>query len=528
MTDPGKLIELDVKPRPRIIVADDEQDIATLIEDWLSDAYEVTVALNGKAAIQKAIWQRPDVILCDIVMPDMGGYEVARALQANPTTQGVPMIVMTAKNYDDSTVRMIKAEPNVLGFINKLFKPSELIKMIQSVMAGQRTFQATSSGGEAETPFLVIKAPATAPDFPPRSAVGAVPSPHSYETRLAARVEDRSESRMSPGGSAVPNAVFTAGGRSGAPPAFRGLASDDEPIGDRPSIVRRGAKALWGAAWRLTLLGLGLGVFGEVLCRWTEGAIGEPVFLPPLRSARHKELPYQFEPNAQWASDGLVYRVNSWGLRDRDFPLVAPPDTLRVLLLGGTAAFGSRTADNNTLARQLENALRSSGVRPGQTLQVINATHWAFSPADQWAYVEKEAFQFRPQIIAWIIEPRSADLPSGRGLRKLAAWYGLARGPLAQSRLVSVLGLRAAALIGEAPAPSLDTLVKKAQAFSQSEGVRLLLWSSSALPSTPGGAVRLAFGGAGLPSLPSDAAARVAAGIVAVLRGDAPSVPAKK
>ncbi|HND64842.1 MAG TPA: response regulator, partial [Elusimicrobiota bacterium] len=133
MTDPGKLIELDVKPRSRIIVADDEQDIATLIEDWLSDTYEVTVALNGKAAIQKAIWQRPDVILCDIVMPDMGGYEVARALQANPTTQGVPMIVMTAKNYDDSTVRMIKAEPNVLGFINKPFKPSELIKMIQSV-----------------------------------------------------------------------------------------------------------------------------------------------------------------------------------------------------------------------------------------------------------------------------------------------------------------------------------------------------------------------------------------------------------
>ncbi|HMU96522.1 MAG TPA: response regulator [Elusimicrobiota bacterium] len=525
MTDPGKLIELDVKPRSRIIVADDEQDIATLIEDWLSDTYEVTVALNGKAAIQKAIWQRPDVILCDIVMPDMGGYEVARALQANPTTQGVPMIVMTAKNYDDSTVRMIKAEPNVLGFINKPFKPSELIKMIQSVMSGQRTFQATAPSPASETPSLVVRAPATTPEAPPRSAVGAVPSPTSYETRLAARVEDRSESRISPGATAVPSSVFASGGRT-APPAFRGLPSDDEPSGDRPSGFRRGIKALWGAVWRLALLGLGLGLFGEVLCRWTEGAIGEPVFLPPLRAARYKELPYQFEPNAQWASDGLVFRVNSWGLRDRDFPLVAPPDTYRVLLLGGTAAFGARTADNDTLARQLENALRAAGVRSGQTIQVINATHWAYSPADQWAYVEKEGFQFRPQIIAWIVEPRSADLPSGRGLRELALWYGLARGPLAQSRFVSVVGLRIASFFGESREPALEDLVKKAQAFSKSQGVRLLLWSSSGFPTAPGGAVRLAFGGAGLPSLPSDAAARVTAGVVAAMRGDASTAAA--
>jgi len=116
MPKTGEVIDVNVQAKPKVLVADDEQDIASLIEDWLSETYDVTIALNGKTAVQKAIWHQPNVILLDIVMPDMGGYEVVRLLQSTPQTQDIPLIVMTAKNYDDSTVKMIKAEKKRLRF----------------------------------------------------------------------------------------------------------------------------------------------------------------------------------------------------------------------------------------------------------------------------------------------------------------------------------------------------------------------------------------------------------------------------
>jgi DNA-binding response OmpR family regulator len=53
-----------------------------------------------------------------------------------PRRKGIPVIVMTAKNFDDSTIKMIKAEGNVFGFLNKPFKPSDLIKMLEVVIKG--------------------------------------------------------------------------------------------------------------------------------------------------------------------------------------------------------------------------------------------------------------------------------------------------------------------------------------------------------------------------------------------------------
>lgn len=145
MPDPTKVIDLKTTPRAKILVAEDEQDIASLIEDWLSDIYDVTVALNGKTAVQKAVWHQPQAILLDVVMPDMGGYDVVRLLQGAPQTKTIPVIVMTAKNFDDSTIKMIKAEGNVFGFLNKPFKPSDLIKMLEVVI----------KGGRAHTPEVV-------------------------------------------------------------------------------------------------------------------------------------------------------------------------------------------------------------------------------------------------------------------------------------------------------------------------------------------------------------------------------------
>src|SRR5262245_1584846 len=108
----NQVLDIGMAGRRKVLVVEDEQNIASLIEDWLSDTFEVILASNGAAALQKAKWNKPDAMLMDIMMPDTGGYEVVCALQGDPVTSKIPVIVMTAKNFDDSTVKLIKAEPN--------------------------------------------------------------------------------------------------------------------------------------------------------------------------------------------------------------------------------------------------------------------------------------------------------------------------------------------------------------------------------------------------------------------------------
>jgi CheY-like chemotaxis protein len=151
-------IDIGIVSRKKVLVAEDEANIAALIDDWLSDVYEVTVASNGKAALQKAKWTNPDIILMDVVMPDMGGYEVIRALLSDTATNRIPIIAMSAQNFDDSTIKLIKGEINVMGFINKPFKPDVLKSTIAgggNAVAGaacSRLPRAGSGDGNASAP----------------------------------------------------------------------------------------------------------------------------------------------------------------------------------------------------------------------------------------------------------------------------------------------------------------------------------------------------------------------------------------
>jgi CheY-like chemotaxis protein len=176
-------IDIGLTGRKKVLVAEDEQNIAALLEDWLSDNFEVMTALNGAAALQKARWNKPDVLLLDIMMPDTGGYEVVCALQGDPGTARIPIIVMTAKNFDDSTVKLIKAEPNVYGFINKPFKPDELKKQIAQALAGQRTFAAPAAARRF-VPGAAHPAPPAPPQAPP-APVSLPPVPPTPGPTLA-------------------------------------------------------------------------------------------------------------------------------------------------------------------------------------------------------------------------------------------------------------------------------------------------------------------------------------------------------
>jgi len=134
-----KVVDLGVElpPKQLILVVDDEPSLQSLVFDTLSTEYRVISAYNGREGIQKAMTTRPDLILMDLMMPDMGGYEAVRALKDNEITRHIPIILVTASNVAPSTIDMMKNESSVVAFISKPFRPNGLRETVRVAITKQ-------------------------------------------------------------------------------------------------------------------------------------------------------------------------------------------------------------------------------------------------------------------------------------------------------------------------------------------------------------------------------------------------------
>lgn len=479
MTDPVKVIDLKTPTRPKILVAEDEQDIATLIEDWLSDTYEVAVALNGKTAVQKAVWHQPQAILLDVVMPDMGGYDVVRLLQGTPQTKSIPVIVMTAKNFDDSTIKMIKAEGNVYGFLNKPFKPSELIKMLETVLKGGRALVPDALAAIHRVPLVNVQGTESAPETP-SSGFEVVKGPPLPVEKAGGG--DTPGAAMGQAGVDEPEVLPPRKGeaREMPRPKSRSPARSKDEDDSRPSRFSRFLLGVGKAALLLCVLSLALFAVAEWACRRSEEALGVPFFTPPLYPASrfNSFMPYQWNDpknmgTTYWDDGRVVYQFNQWGLRGPDFPLVTPTGVRRILLVGGTSTFGPGVGERDTIAQRLELILNEG--RKGE-FQVINAGLWSLSPSDQWAFVKGQGLNFKPEAIFWLCENRPAGAPSTEGLRWLASRRWLVTPPLAESRFIQMLVQWKIQGPGD-PAPKEDDpLFKDAEKMAEEQKIALRFW----------------------------------------------------
>jgi len=115
----------------KILVVDDEPSLQSLVFDTLADYYRLITAHNGREGVEKAETTKPALILMDVMMPDMGGYEAVRSLAGNKMTADIPVIMLSAVDFDPSTIEMLKREPNVKGFITKPFRPKNLREIVK-------------------------------------------------------------------------------------------------------------------------------------------------------------------------------------------------------------------------------------------------------------------------------------------------------------------------------------------------------------------------------------------------------------
>jgi pilus assembly protein CpaE len=117
----------------KILVVDDDIDSLKLIGLMLQrNGYEVLAANAGNQALSRALSDRPDLIILDLMMPDMNGYEVCRRLRRNPETQTIPIIMFTAKTLIDDKVAGFEAGAD--DYLTKPTHPAELASRVKAIL----------------------------------------------------------------------------------------------------------------------------------------------------------------------------------------------------------------------------------------------------------------------------------------------------------------------------------------------------------------------------------------------------------
>jgi DNA-binding response OmpR family regulator len=119
----------------KILVVDDNKEIGELIKDKLTmNNYEVSTALSGQQALELCKTSKPDLILLDIAMPVMDGYQTANELRKISEIKDIPILFLTGKDIEEASIIEHCGGLKNCGYVPKLFTLKELIEKIKEVV----------------------------------------------------------------------------------------------------------------------------------------------------------------------------------------------------------------------------------------------------------------------------------------------------------------------------------------------------------------------------------------------------------
>lgn len=123
---------MDTLKGKKILVVDDEKNVRRLVQINLERAgYEVITANDGMECLQKTAEFNPDLIVLDVMMPILNGYESLKRLQANPATKHIPVIMLTAKSQDADVLKGWQSGCST--YLCKPFNPMELLAFVKRI-----------------------------------------------------------------------------------------------------------------------------------------------------------------------------------------------------------------------------------------------------------------------------------------------------------------------------------------------------------------------------------------------------------
>jgi two-component system phosphate regulon response regulator PhoB len=127
----------------RILVVEDEPDIAALVAYQLAHAsYQVRTATTGREALRAVETDPPDLIVLDLMLPEMSGLDVLRTLRSRDETRALPVVVLTARREEEDRIRGLELGAD--DYLSKPFSPRELVLRVEAVLRRATSTDATA------------------------------------------------------------------------------------------------------------------------------------------------------------------------------------------------------------------------------------------------------------------------------------------------------------------------------------------------------------------------------------------------
>ncbi len=135
-------------PAKRILIVEDDQSLQQALREMLGLlGYEVLEAVDGAQGLARAATLQPDVILLDVRMPGMDGYEVCRRLKGDLATSAIPVVFLTA--VEDRALNRLAYEAGAVACVTKPFRREALLAVIEAALASAWRQASHSSGSES-------------------------------------------------------------------------------------------------------------------------------------------------------------------------------------------------------------------------------------------------------------------------------------------------------------------------------------------------------------------------------------------
>ena len=120
-------------PPTTILVVDDETGIIEIVRvNMLAEGYTVISASTGAEAIEQVRSASPDLVILDVMLPDIDGWQVLQTLESSPETAGVPVVMLTARAADEDILRGL--EEGAVEYITKPFYPEDLVASVKIIL----------------------------------------------------------------------------------------------------------------------------------------------------------------------------------------------------------------------------------------------------------------------------------------------------------------------------------------------------------------------------------------------------------
>ncbi len=151
-----KMKDTNTGNQKKLLLIDDDPNLILLVKDYLEfRGYEVVTAENGREALEVLEKQTPDMIICDVMMPEMDGYSLVSAIRSDSKTSWIPVLFLSAKGQSQDRVKGLNIGADV--YMVKPFEPEELVAQVESSLKqASRLIQHKDSKGGESSPKIQV------------------------------------------------------------------------------------------------------------------------------------------------------------------------------------------------------------------------------------------------------------------------------------------------------------------------------------------------------------------------------------